>query len=239
MLHWLSRRVVLAVSIGSMGLLTFSIAVRAHEAHPYHGDAPMTIGAVLAISVIAGLSIGGTIVVVETRRWQRIPDGIGRSFGPVLVMVGLTYAVPAVQESVIQSAIGGLGGGIAIWLLSTRTRGRHHVTGTVSAILVHRIVEGVILAAGYLAGSTVGLVGALIIAGHASIESAAVGGFAASEGWVRAIIAVLIVQVGFVAGAIVGSTTVVAYPGQFHVFLLAGGAGALCVIGVIESTDHH
>lgn len=221
-----------------IGLLPLSMGVHAHEAHPYTGDVPVTIGGVLAISILAGLVIGGVIVVVGTRRAGRIPGTISRWFGPVLVVLGLTYAVPAVRESVVKSVIGGLGGGIAIWMVSTRTRDSHHVTGIVSAIVVHRIVEGVALAVGSLAGSTVGLIGALIIAGHASIESAVVGGVAISSGRVRAIIAVLVVQAGFVAGAVIGGTTVAAFPKRFHVFLLAGGAGVLCVIGVIESTVH-
>jgi zinc transporter ZupT len=106
---------------------------------------------------------------------------------------------------------------------------------TLGAVTVHRGLEGAVLATVYAADAALGLAGALLVAGHATAETAAVGSLYATAGRHHAVGAVLLVQVGFVAGVGVGWGVVDAVPAAVQAGLLALVGGVLLSVGVREA----
>jgi hypothetical protein len=86
------------------------------------------------------------------------------------------------------------------------------------------LFEGVVVGALYSSGSVVGLVGAVILAGHTALETAAVGALYASNRF-RAGGAITLVQFSYVAGTVAGLLVVNGVPEALRVavFALTGG----------------
>ncbi|WP_161973207.1 hypothetical protein [Halostella litorea] len=166
------RRLLLALAASTVA---FAGAARAHEAGAA-GDAPaVTLSAVVAAASLAG--VGGGLVAVAANASLRA--GALAAFdalvGVVLVVLGATYAASVAGAAPVLAA-----GGVAVGLVAARlaARGGDRATrdhAAAAAVVSHRAVEGVALAAVYIAGSAVGLAGAALIAAHATVETVAVG----------------------------------------------------------------
>jgi zinc transporter ZupT len=106
-------------------------------------------------------------------------------------------------------------------------------------VTLHRGLEGVVLATVYAADAALGLAGALVVAGHAAAETAAVGSLYATTGRRYALAAVLVVQMGFLVGVGAGWGVAVGVPPTAEAGLLALVGGVLLAVGSREARRRH
>ena len=225
--------------IGVATLVSVSGTARSHGSIG-HGGEPVAFALVVGLPVLAGL-VSGTVVV--TNRWgrwaHRADHRAGVVFGILLVALGVMLAMPAVTESrQLGMAIGLIGVLMALWTGShVGTLGRvEPAEMTLGAISVHRFVEGVALGALYNNGIVLGLVATVVIACHTAIESAAVGGLYNNIRY-QAIGAVVLIQIGYVVGALVGVGGAILVPTAVQIGSTAMAGGILLGIGLHET--HH
>ena len=224
--------VVLAIGMGS------SVA-RAHG-RTAGGGPPLDLGLIVLAVVTTGM-VGGVIAAggfVAPGRLD-LHRRISRSIGPLLVILGSLAAVSAMTQRPVLA-----GGGIVIGvagagLLVERSDCQRCSDATVGAVLVHRLIEGVTLAAAYAVGSAIGLVGALVLVAHATAECVAVGGSYRSASRIRAVGAVVIVQAVFVGGAAIGSVATGGFPIPVRILTLGLVGGVLFVIGADDVVSDH
>jgi zinc transporter ZupT len=162
---------------------------------------------------------------------------LGVATGLFLVVLGVTFAMTAITENhLLGIAVGGLGVLVALWVgqrEGTSDR-RSHADITLGAVSIHRLVEGVVLGALYSSGIVVGLLAAIGIAGHTALETAAVSGLY-DQYPIQAVGAAVLVQVGYVAGALVGIGFTVMLPTAVQVGASALAGGILIGIGTTET----
>ncbi|WP_121821161.1 hypothetical protein [Halostella salina] len=223
-----------------LGALAASAVVPAGEARAHGtataGDAPaVALPVVVAVAALAGIG-GGLAAVAANASIRRdalaVVDG---AVGALLVVLGVAYAASVATAAPALAAAGVAVGLVAAW----GAHGHDRVTrdhAAAAAVVTHRTVEGAALAAVYLAGSTVGVAGAVLLAAHATVETVAIGAMYASTDRRRGVTAVLAVQAGFLGGAAAGYALSVAVPATPRVVVVAAGAGALLAVGAGEIT---
>lgn len=201
-------------------------------------------GNAVGLTLVVGLAVGAGLVaglVAVTRDG----GGIGRTrltalVGPTLVALG-ALAVATVAGRGPLVAGGCLLAGAALgWVLVRRVADGHASHGScantaLGAVTVHRAVEGLSLAAVYATGSAVGLVGAVVLAGHATAETAAVGGLFGVGSRSRGVAAVGVVQAAFLAGAVAGVVATAELPPVLSDGTVAVVGGVLLVVGIVET----
>lgn len=220
------------------GLAALSMRASAHGGVS-DGSTPVSFLVVLGLPTVAGL-IGGTVAVRHrraTHSGSHLPSGIG--LGLLLVVLGVTFTTTALTKQLSASIIGGAVGVVSAALTTQRgtSSGRGcpgHTHLAFGAVCVHRVLEGIVLGVLYSTGAVVGLVGATVLAGHTALETAAVGGLYAPNR-VRAGSAVVLVQMGYLAGATTGVALSGSIPALVRIGLLALGGGVLLVTGVTET----
>lgn len=203
------------------------------------GAIPVTFAVVVGLPVVAGL-VGGSAAIRSRRRARQFEQHVHTSvvLGLVLVVLGVTFVLAAIPRG-LPVTIGGVavGGVLAGWIARRGPTGSGctaHAHLTFAAVFAHRVLEGVVLGALYTTGTVVGLVGAVGIAGHTALETAAVGGLFATHSD-RARRAVVLVQVGFVVGAGLGLIVAATIPPTVRHVALALAGGVLLVTGAIET----
>lgn len=235
------RRAGRSLPIAVAGLTASSTTARAHEVgHAVHGPGGTTATflVVLGLPVIAGL-VGGMIAVRYYRRQRSAPPNrlSGGAIGLLLVGLGVSSLLSAIGGHPWLSAAGVVVGGAtalasAIGGPVSRHGCRNHADLTLGAVTIHRLLEGVVIGTLYAAGAAVGLVGAVVLAGHATLETAAIGGLTAgTQQRIFVVGAVGLVQVSYLVGAIAGLGVAVEVPGPARTFALAVVGGALIVVG--------
>lgn len=95
------------------------------------------------------------------------------------------------------------------------------------------MLEGIVLGALYSTGSVVGLVGATILAGHTALETAAIGGLYTSYR-LRAISAIVLVQVVYASGIAAGVVITGTIPTPVWIVAIALAGGILLGTGGVE-----
>jgi len=214
-------------------------AVRAHGVGGGGGTVGFTavVGLAVAAGVVAGLTAGVRGGSAGTCGWP------GRVVGPGLAVLGVLAAVTALTRFPVVGT-GCLLAGAAVTAAVFR---RQHAPGggraacaraTLGAVTAHRVVEGVSLAAVYATGSALGLAGAAILAGHATAETAAVGGLFGAVSRTRAALAVGVVQAGFLAGAVGGLAGTTGLPPVPTNGVVALAGGTLLVVGAAETRGY-
>jgi hypothetical protein len=223
-----TRRRVFAVTLGTAGLSTPAVA---HGV----GTAPAGLGFPLVVAASVGASLfGGGLALAVAGRWT-VP--LRRAVLPVFVVLG-GLSVAIALDGVPISAVLGLTAGVGS-VAAAVARGRTPTgCGTcadvaLGAVTLHRGLEGVVLATLYAADAALGVAGAAIIAVHAAAETAAVGSlYARTRRY--ALGAVCLLQIGFVAGVVVGWGAVDAVPAALEAGLLALVGGVLLAVGARE-----
>lgn len=244
MTHENIRRLFERLGVGVAGLVVFSLTASAHEfGHGTgNGDATAAFAVVLALPILAGLA--GGIVAVRYRRLRGAEETERPSslvIGILLVGLGVVSLLTAVTGHLWLSVIGGtIGAAVALRIVGSEAVPEAgcgtHAELTVGAISTHRALEGVILGALYSTGAAVGLFAAVVLAGHAALETAAVSGlYATVPRRTRAVGAILLVQVGYVAGGIAGLGVAETVPASVRALVLAIVGGSLLVIGTNET----
>ncbi|MFW5959121.1 MAG: hypothetical protein ACOCQ3_03875 [Natronomonas sp.] len=219
------------------GLVALSGTVSAHGGVG-DGGTPAAFVVVLGLPIIAGL-LGGVMALRRnqlTRLVGQYPSGI--VLGLLLVVLGATFAITAGTERLSITIIAGTVGIISAVGISRRgpstspgCSGHAHLT--VGAVFAHRVLEGIVLGALYSTGSVVGLVGATILAGHAALETAAVGGLYASHR-LRASSSIVLVQVGYASGIAAGVFITGTIPTPVRIVAIALAGGILLGTGGVE-----
>lgn len=224
-------------SVAAVGFLALSGTANAHG-DVGDGGAPVAVVVVLGLPIVAGL-LGGAVVVRRrrlARRWGHHPPGI--TLGPLLAVLGATFAAAAGTERLPIAIVGGTAGAVSAAAIARRgirtgPGCRDHAHLTLGAVCAHRVLEGAALGALYGTGAIVGVVGAAFLAGHTAVETAAVAGLYAPHR-ARAAGAIVLVQVGYASGVAVGVAIAGAIPTPIRIVALALAGGVLLGTGGIE-----
>lgn len=238
------RRLLVRLGLGGTGLVVFSVTASAHgSGHGIgHGGTAAAFAVVFGLPVFVGLA--GGVAAIRYRSLRRgKTTGKDSSIGVGLLLVGLGVAslLPAVTGNLWLAVAGGtIGAVIALWVAGTGTVPEtgcgNHADLTLGAISAHRVLEGVVLGTLYSAGAAVGLLGAVVLAGHAALETAAVGGlYATAPRRTQAVGALVLVQAGYVVGGIAGLGVAGAVPVPVRTLALAVVGGALLIVGAGET----
>jgi hypothetical protein len=202
---------------------------------------PLGFAVVVGLPAVAGV-LGGLLAVRSRRLVDRATAGWlpGVGVGLLLAALGGTFVFAALPTGVTVAVAGGtLGVGVAVAVVGRRSTAAAGETGhahlTLGAVCTHRVVEGVVVGALYATGTVVGLFGAVVLAGHAALETGAVGGLYAATTRRRTVAAVLVVQAGYVLGAVLGRGMALSIPVGVRTVTLAVVGGALVAIGVEET----
>ncbi|SEO70488.1 hypothetical protein SAMN04487948_104271 [Halogranum amylolyticum] len=220
-----------AVSTAALASTLLVGTVAAHDEPATVADGTLSVGAVVALAV--GLSLlGGVAVARYVSTSGR--ETLVRAVGALLVVLGGSAVVVALTERLVVAVVAAVVGmAIAVDVAHGRRLGGC-ADATFGAVLLHRCLEGALLATAATADLAFGLVGAVVVAGHATAETCAVGGLYAAETRRRALLAVGAVQAAFVGGAFAGSAVLSALSPAVRVFLFGLVGGVLLAVGVVE-----
>jgi hypothetical protein len=227
------RRPAVAV-LGAAALL--QVATDRVAAHPGVDGGAAEVGVPLVVVLVAGTSVLAGVLAADGRAARFGPAlsrWVARLSGPLLVAVGLLAAAGALASRPLAAGAGlalGATGGLLV-LASA-----HGATATVGAVALHRLLEGVTLAAAAATGSAVGLLGAVVLGCHATAECVAIGG-TDGFGRRRAVGAVLFVTVAFLAGTGIGTLGSLSLSSTPRLAVLALVGGLLVVLGT-DATRH-
>ncbi|MEF8806696.1 hypothetical protein [Natronomonas sp.] len=207
-----------------------------------HGVTAATTGLSFPL-VVAGIVfvslLGGGVVLVA---YGRVPWSTGRATLPVLVFaLGAAALTLAVTRSAAATLVG-LPVGVGIVYVARDAAITDCGTcadATLGAVTLHRGLEGVLLATVYTANAALGLVGALVVAGHAAAETAAVASLYATAGRRYALAAVVVIQMGFVVGVAAGWGVVIGVSPIAEAGLLALVGGVLLAVGIRVGRRRH
>jgi hypothetical protein len=210
-----------------------------------HGGAVAADGHLVGLTAVVALTVGVAVVagLAAAVRGQRVGGRwLTALVGPLLVVLGGTAALSAAETDVVVAGGCLAAGAVLAWAMVRHAGdGDVHETcanTTLGAVTAHRAVEGVALAVVYATGSAVGLLGAAVLAGHATVETAAVGCLFGVTSRSRAALAVGVVQVGFLAGTAAGIAAIAGVPSTVGTGTLALVGGVLFVVGGVEMARH-
>ncbi|WP_435348125.1 hypothetical protein [Haloarchaeobius sp. HRN-SO-5] len=236
---------LLALGVGIPGLVASSSTVRAHEAgHTVlvPGGATASFLAVLGLPVLTGL-LGGIVALRHHGRETPKPPYRPSSIAVGLLIAGLGVAslLSSVAANLWVAAVGvAVGATGALWFEVGETASGPgcgtHAELTFGAVSTHRLLEGLVLGTVYAAGAAVGSLASIALASHAALETAAVVGLYATARRRRRVVgAIVLVQVGYVVGVVVGLGLAGEVPGTARTFVLAVVGGLLLVVGTSET----
>jgi hypothetical protein len=195
---------------------------------------PLVVAGVVLVSLLGG----GLVLVVS----GRCPWPAGPAALPALVFALGAAALALAATRAAAVTLLGLAAGVAVVFLARDAAVTDCGTcadAALGAVTLHRGLEGVVLATVYAADAALGLAGAVVVAGHAATETAAVGSLYATAGGRYALAAVLVVQMGFVGGVVVGSGFVGGVPPTVEAGLLALVGGVLLAVATREGRRLH
>jgi hypothetical protein len=220
----------------ALGVLLLSTPATAHgvTATATGLGFPLVVAGVVATSLF-----GGGLVLAVHGRFSRPAS---RSLAPILVVAlgaaALSLAVTRAMAVALLGTVVGVGVVYAGRGASVTDCGAC-ADATLGAVTLHRGLEGVVLATVYAADAALGLAGAGVVAVHAAAETAAVGSLYAPAGHRYALVAVCLVQAGFVLGVAAGWRVVDGVPPATQAALLALVGGILVAVGILEVRRRH
>ncbi len=234
-------RVLTRVVLLATGLVAASATVSAHTAHDTGGaGSGVAFAVVLGLPIVAGL-VGGVVTV--RHRMRTCSSGTSRrsnlAFGVFLLGLAAASVLTALTMGVWLSIAGVIAGVIAaLWFATRSGRGagrcRGHAELTFGGLFLHRLLEGLLVGALYSTGAAVGVLGAVAIAGHTTLETAAVGGVYAPYR-LQGLLAVALVQVGYAVGGLFGVGVGETVPPSARILSLAFAGGVLLLVGSGET----
>jgi hypothetical protein len=230
------RSVARRTAVATLGVALLSTPVAAHGVTAAATGLPFSL--VVAGVVLVSLLGGGLVLVA----YGRLPWSAGRAVLPFLVFaLGAAALALAVTRATAATFVG-LAAGVGVVYLARDaaiTDCGACADAALGAVTLHRGLEGVVLATVYAADAALGLAGALVVAGHAAAETAAVGSLYATAGRRYALAAVCVVQAGFVVGVGVGWGVVGGVSPTAEAGLLALVGGVLLAVGAREARHRH
>jgi hypothetical protein len=218
-----------------IGLLVLVGPARAHPRGRYllggwEVGFPAVVGCSVAVCLLAG--------VVTVRNRRRISEYVSRDVSRLLaglfVLLGLSCLLPAALGEPVVASVAGVVTVVGLHSLENRSEHvtDHHASMGLGAIASHRAIEGSLLAALYLSNVALGVLGAVVLTVHATLETVAVASAYWSRTPQRAVGAVILVQLSFVGGAMLGRVTTVTLPEMIQQVTLAVVGVTLVVLGV-------
>lgn len=195
---------------------------------------PLIVAGVVLVSLLGGGFVLGAN--------GRLPWSPGRAALPVLVFaLGAAALALAATQATVATLVGTAAGVGVVYVArdAAITDCGTCADAALGAVTLHRGLEGVLLATVYAADAALGLAGALVVAGHAAAETAAVGSLYATAGRRYALAAILVVQTGFVVGVAAGWGAVVGVSPTAEAGLLALVGGVLLAVGIREARRRH
>ena len=230
------RPVARRTAVATLGVALLSTPAAAHGVTAAATGLPFSL--VVAGVVLVSLLGGGLVLVA----YGRLPWSAGRAVLPFLVFaLGAAALALAVTRATAATFVG-LAAGVGVVYLARDaaiTDCGACADAALGAVTLHRGLEGVVLATVYAADAALGLAGALVVAGHAAAETAAVGSLYATAGRRYALAAVCVVQAGFVVGVGVGWGVVGGVSPTAEAGLLALVGGVLLAVGAREARHRH
>jgi hypothetical protein len=211
-------------------------------------------GRALGWAIIAGMAVSAALLVglvavadqLDTPRGRLVRDWLALGVGPLLVALGLAAMWSAGESTPALAGVAGGVGTVGAWALST-ANGRASTSRGESGpgpdghalrtVVRHRAVEGTALAGAYVAGSAVGILGAVVLASHVTAKTAAIGGLYGTSR-VRTTSRALLLQGVFLAGAVGGLALVGGPPPVVQQTALALAGGVLAAVGAVETGTH-
>lgn len=230
-----TQRLLIRLPIWLAALVVGVASIRAHGADG-HGSAPVAFAIVLGLPIVAGL-VGGAVIVRSRNEGHRTGRSHPTGVGLLLVVLGITFTGTALSRSLSLGIGGGIVGSLSVlWTAHSRAfkrQGAHlsHANLSLGVVSLHRLFEGIVLGTLYSVGAAVGLLGAVVIAGHTALETVAVGSLFTPHR-LRVVGAVVLLQIGYAVGAIVGIVVAVTVPPSVHTIALAFAGGILLVTGI-------
>jgi len=222
-------------AISSLGIVvlivTYSMPTAAHVG-TNRGITGLPFWWLLMTSAFGGLLGGIGLAHIGHRLptcWsQRLESGI---HGLVSV-IGTTLVVPALYEASIPSVVGTTVGSTlaGLTIVAVQRRPVQYVTIITGSVYTHRAMEGFALAAAYLSGTTVSVIGTLVLTIHAAFEIAAVC-LSRRETPHRGVLHAVGIQSVLLVTGTFGST-VGSLPGTVRSIVVSGVGGALLVAGI-------
>lgn len=224
-----------------VALSIWPVVASAHDAGASAQSHETTVPFLVAIAMSTVLSVAIGLITVRRYRSALATDlGHGSvtrvGMATLLFVLGLLALLSAAGQQV-PIAIGGvvLGGTVA-WL------GRHHgvsphdgcADAAFGAIVLHRTVEGILIAGVYAASAALGLVGLGLLTAHAIGETVAIGGLYAPVGWTWGVTSVVAIHLAFLVGTLVGYSVTGVLSPAIVTALLATVGGVLLATGAIE-----
>jgi len=223
-------------TVATLAVALLSTPAAAHGVTAAATGLPFSL--VVAGVVLVSLLGGGLVLVA----YGRLPWSAGRAVLPFLVFaLGAAALALAVTRATAATFVG-LAAGVGVVYLARDaaiTDCGACADAALGAVTLHRGLEGVVLATVYAADAALGLAGALVVAGHAAAETAAVGSLYATAGRRYALAAVCVVQAGFVVGVGVGWGVVGGVSPTAEAGLLALVGGVLLAVGAREARHRH
>lgn len=222
------------------------VPVQAHEFESSAGTV-VPIAAVLFLSVGVA-TVGGLWALVGSTRLTTLAPTTRRRlstvFGVVLIGLGISVLLPIVVTNPMVALVGVVAGGVMGWWLphgphATGEGVVRRATAVSGALTIHRVVEGIALAAVYAASEALGVVAVLLFTLHTTVETAAVGVEYGSSGRrSRGVAAILLMQAAFVLSVVGALFAAGALPAVVHGLVLTGIAGLLIVVGGHDVRGH-
>jgi hypothetical protein len=223
----ITRRAVAA----TLGVVLLSTPASAHGATAAATGLsfPLVVAGVVLVSLLGGGFVLGT--------YGRLQWAPGRAALPVLVFALGAAALALAVTRAAAATLAGLAAGVGVVYVARDAAITDCGTcadAALGAVTLHRGLEGVVLATVYTADAALGLAGAIVVAGHAAAETAAVGSLYTTAGRRYALAAVLVVQTGFVVGVTAG-WGLGGVPPAAEAGLLALVGGVLLAVGTRET----
>jgi len=218
-------------------LAAATVPAGAHGSGAPFPDRGLGFGVVVGLTVGLGV-LGGAVVLRRHRPNTGHPSVFW--LGLLLVVLGCWAAIVAVLRGPALAMLVASLGAVAAWSFRDLAVVGHRGCdqAALGAVVLHRFVEGTLLAALYAADAAVGIGAALVLAVHAAAETGAVAGLWSTGRWRWGVVAV--VQTGFVAGAFGGGVVARYVTPSASVAVLAFLGGALIATGVATtSTRQH
>ena len=227
----------LQTAVIGLAVISCSGIVRGHGTeHILLGGFDIGFVSVITLSVLFCLVSGLMAIYCRTQIEQLLPGPMHSTIAVLLAILGLSLLVPAALQHPTLAGLSALASSLFLGIVMLRSQrlSHHHANLTTGALLSHRSMEGLLLATLYTANVAIGLFGAFVLTVHAMFETVTVSSIYPSQNPIPALGAIILLQVGFVAGAVIGIYTSIAISTSVQNLLLATAGGALLVLGVAE-----
>ncbi|MFC6835769.1 hypothetical protein [Halomarina ordinaria] len=205
---------------------TVSAAAGTASAHGTGATGGPHVDLLLALPVVVGLPLLAGVAVVRrplpTRRAWYLVDAL-------VVLLGALALAGAASMAGAWVVPGALAGALLARSATARLGCGCRGEVAVGALVVHRTVEGLVLAALVSASAALALAGTLALAGHGGLEAVAIAG--ASRDPRRGLASVALAQAGFLAGVVVGWAALAGVPAAVEWAALAVVGGVLVTVG--------